>query len=173
MRSRGFVRRVLFAALSGMALALGLSFPANGLTRNEVEKVTVLLVGLAPELGPFAWDEEEADRWFDEDANWNGQIAAAGFTREGWKSALDTTFRGFLATIPEDIFSARLTAVFDGLEAMSHLSAEQRAEVRALAEEKIAEIRLLRAEGATFADVVRPYAARLDKVFETGIGDAE
>src|SRR5690606_26103921 len=117
------------------------------------------MVSLAPELGPFAWDEEEADRLFDEDSSWNGEIAAAGFSRDNWRHALDATFKGYLATIPNDVFSRRLTEALDGFDNASHLSDAQKQELRGLIEEKIAEIQLLRAEGARYADLVRPHAA--------------
>lgn len=51
MTGRGFFHQVLIAAISGMSLALGLTFPAKSLTHDEVERVTVLLVALAPDLG--------------------------------------------------------------------------------------------------------------------------
>ncbi len=168
MKHPSFFRRILIAAISGIGLALGLTFPAKSLSPDEVEKVTLLMVSLAPELGPFAWDEEEADRIFEEDSNWNGEIVAAGFSRQAWKKALDTTFRGYLATIPANVFSARLTEAINGFESASHLSTEQKAELRLLIEEKVAEIQLLRAEGARYADIVRPHAARLETAFDTG-----
>lgn len=168
MKHPSFFRRILIAAISGIGLALGLTLPAKSLSPDDVEKVTLLMVSLAPELGPFAWDEEEADRIFEEDSNWNGEIAAAGFSRQAWKNALDTTFRGYLATIPTDVFSNRLTEAIKGFDDAPHLSAEQKTELRSLIEEKIAEIQLLRAEGARYADLVRPHAAKLETAFDTG-----
>ena len=84
--------------------------PGRSLTVDEAQKITELLVSLSPDLGAFAYDEEEADRWFDEDAATGGRIAAAGFNRESWKEAVDATFRGYLATIPADVFAEQLAA---------------------------------------------------------------
>ena len=170
MKHPSFIQRILIAAIYGIGLALGLTFPAKSLSPDEVEKVTILMVSLAPELGPFAWDEEEADRLFDEDSSWNGEIAAAGFSRDNWRHALDATFKGYLATIPNDVFSRRLTEALDGFDNASHLSDAQKQELRGLIEEKIAEIQLLRAEGARYADLVRPHVAKLESAFDLALG---
>lgn len=167
---RRLLRQSLLAAIAGIGLALGLTFPANSLSTDEAGKVAALLAELSAELGDFAYDEEEADRIYDEDEASNGRIQAAGFDREEWKEAVDAVFRGYLATIPNDAFSARLTEGLQGFESMSHLSAEQKAEVRPLIEEKIAEIQLLRAEGAAYAKAVAPYAAKVEAAFDTGLG---
>lgn len=166
-------RQSLLAAVAGIGLALGLTLPARSLTADEAEKVTAVLADLSGDLGTFAYDEEEAGRIFDEDAAYNGRITAAGFSRESWQKALDETFRGYLATIPTAVFSARLTAAFDSLGKISHLTDEQKAAVLPMFEEKIAEIQLLRAEGAAFADVTRPHAARLEALFETSLVPSE
>jgi hypothetical protein len=168
-KKRSFLARILRAAIAGIGLALGLTFPADSLTVEQAEKVTALLVELSPDLGPFAYDEEEADRWFDEDQTADGKIAAAGFTRENWKKALGETFRGYLATIPNDVFSEKLSVPLRRLENASHMSEEQKAEVRAWADEEIAETQLLRAEGSAYVEMVRSLADTLDAVF--GIED--
>ena len=170
---RKLLRQGLIAAIAGIGLALGLTFPANSLTVGETGRVAALLAELSSELGDFAYDEEEADRIFDEDEAWNGRIKAAGFNREQWKKAVDAVFRGYLATIPNDVFSARLSEALKGLDSMSHLSAEQQEEVRSLFEEKIAEIQLLRAEGAAYAKAVAPYAAQIEAAFDTGLGPGD
>lgn len=166
-------RQALLAAVAGMGLALGLTLPARSLTADEAEKVATVLVDLSGDLGAFAYDEDEADRIFEEDAALNARIAAAGFSRESWQSAVDETFRGYLAAIPTDVFSARLTQIMQGVEAVSKLTDEQKAEMLPWIEEKIAEIQLLRAEGAPFADTVRPHAAKIEAVFETGLVPSE
>lgn len=173
MRKANLARHVLIAAACGIGLALGLAVPARSLTPAEAEKVSILLAGLGAELGPFAYDEEEAGRIFDEDELQQGRITAAGLDRESWIRVFDEMFRGYLATIPGDIFSARLSEAMEGIEALSYLTEEQKAEVRPLIEEKIAEIRLLRAEGAVYADMVRPHAAILEAAFETGLAQPE
>lgn len=166
-KKRSFLARVLCAGIGGIGLALGLTFPAGSLTIDEAEKVTSLLVELAPDVGPFAYDEDEADRWFDEDEATNGKIAAAGFDRESWKKALDEVFRGYLATIPAEVFAAQLAKPMQRLENAPDISEEQKAEIRAWAEEQIAETQLLRAEGDAYVDIVRSIADTLDAVFGT------
>lgn len=161
-------RQAVLAAIAGMGLALGLTLPARSLTADEAEKVAAVLVDLSGDLGAFAYDDEEAGRIFEEDAALNGRIVAAGFSRESWRSAVDETFRGYLASIPTDVFSAHLTEVMQGV-GTAKLTAEQKAELLPWIEEKIAEIQLLRAEGAPFAETVRPHAAQIEAVFETGL----
>jgi hypothetical protein len=170
---RKLLRQSLVAAVAGIGIALGLTLPAASLTVDEAGKVSALLAELSSELGDFAYDDEEADRIFDEDEASNGRIKAAGFDREEWKKAVDAVFRGYLATIPNDVFSARLSGALQAIDSMSHLSTEDRAEVRALFEEKVAEIQLLRAEGASYAKAVTPYAAQIEAAFDTGLGPAE
>ncbi|MEW9804581.1 hypothetical protein ABUE31_01105 [Mesorhizobium sp. ZMM04-5] len=169
MRKHGLFRRSLIAAISGIGLALGLNLPARSFTPDDAGRVTALLVELLPEFGPFAYDEEEADRIFDEDAVTDGRIMAAGFTRETWRRALGQAFRGFLATIPANVISERFTRSLESLDGASHLSGEQKAELRALMEEHVAGIELMRAEGAAYADMVRPYAAQFEAAFDTGL----
>jgi hypothetical protein len=167
MKKRSFLGRILRTAAAGIGLALGLTFPAGSLTVDEAQKVTALLVELSPDLGAFAYDEEEADRWFDEDAATEGRIAAAGFTRESWKEAVDATFRGYLATIPADVFAKRLAEPMERLESSTGVSDDQKAEIRAWAEEQIAETQALRDEGDAYVDTVRSLAAALDAVLGT------
>lgn len=170
---KSLIRHALIAAACGLGLTLGLTFPANSLTSGEAEKVAVLLTDLGSEFGPFAYDEEEAERIFDEDESYQARITAAGFSRETWTRAFNEMFRGYLATIPNNVFSTRLTQATESIETLSHLTEEQKAEVRPMIEEKIAEIQLLRAEGARYADVVRPHSAILETVFETGLAQAD
>jgi hypothetical protein len=162
VKNRSLFSRTLIAAISGIGLALGLSLPAKSLTADEARNVTALLVNLTPDIGPFAYDEEEADRWFDEDAEGEARISAAGFTRESWRKAVGETFRGYLATIPADIFAERLAAPMRRLESAPGISAEQKAEIRAWAQEQIAETQLLRAEGDAYVEIVRSFANKLD-----------
>lgn len=167
MKKHSLLHRTLIAAIAGIGLALGLTLPAKSLTADEAAKVTALLVELSPDLGPFAYDEEEADRWFDEDAASDGKIAAAGFTRESWRTALGETFRGYLATIPGDVFAEKLAEPIRRLENTPDVPEEQKAEIRAWADEQIAKTQLLRAEGDAYVDIVRSLAHTLDAVFGT------
>lgn len=165
MKKHSLFYRTIIAAVSGIGLAIGLTLPAESLTVGEAERVAALLVDLTPELSPFAYDEEEADRWFDEDATADGRIAAAGFTRESWKKALGETFRGYLATIPGDVFARRLAGPMERLENTPAASEEQKAEIRIWAQEQIAETQRLRAEGDAYVETIRSIADTLDAVF--------
>ena len=165
MKKTSFLARVLQTAVAGTALALGLTLSAKALTLEETGRVTALLVELAPDLGPYAYDEEEADRLFDEDAASENLIAAAGFSRDSWREALAVTFSGYLATIPEDEFSRRLSQPMQRLDEAAGLSDEQKAEIRAWAEQEIAALVKLREEGARHLDAVRPHAEELDRLF--------
>lgn len=173
MARKSLLRRALVTAICGIGLALGLNFPANGLTRAEADGVAALLVDLGSDFGPFAYDDEEADRIFDEDEAYQNRIAGAGFSRESWRKAFNEMFRGYLATIPNDVFSAKLTEALAAIDSLPQLTEEQKAEVRPMFEEKIAEIQLLRAEGAAHVGMARPHAAILETVFETGLAPTE
>ena len=163
-----FLKRTLVGGLLAASLALGtFVLPARALTMDEVGKVVQLLGELEPDLGRLAYDDEEADQWFDDDADLDGRIAKAGFTRESWKEALDATFRGYLATIPTERLETAFSGLTERLET-SDLNAEQKAEMRSFVETKIAETRALRAEGRQYVDVVRPFAARLGELLADG-----
>lgn len=149
----------LFAAVLGFCALVS---PAAALTEEEAGKVTRLLGELQPELGGLAYDEEAADDWFDRDQESEGRIEKAGFSREGWKEALDATFRGYLATIPEAEFEDRFANIEARLEASSTLTAEQKAAMREMFEEERAKTRALRAEGRQYLDIIRPHADLLD-----------
>lgn len=158
------LKPLLVAGLLGTGLGLGtFAVPARALTADEAERVVQLLGELEPELGRLTYDEEEADQWFDDDSAFEGRIVKAGFTRESWKKALDATFKGYLATIPEDEFEAKVTGLTERLE-NSDLTAEQKAEMLSFVETKIAETRALRAQGEQYADTVRPYAGQLQEL---------
>ncbi|MBB6464165.1 hypothetical protein HNQ96_000012 [Aminobacter lissarensis] len=163
------LKRHIAGGLLAASLALGaLVLPARALTVEEAGKVVQLLVELEPELGRLAYDEEEADQWFDDDAGLEGRIAKAGFDRESWKQALGATFRGYLATIAAERFEATFSGLTEKVDA-SDLNADQKAEMRSFVETKVAETRALRAEGARYVNAVQPYAARLNEL----LGDDE
>ncbi|AWC22905.1 hypothetical protein CO731_02373 [Aminobacter sp. MSH1] len=169
MTGLSLLKRHLAGSLLAASLALGaFVLPARALTFDEVGKVVQLLTELEPELGRLAYDEEEADQWFDDDAGLEGRIAKAGFSRETWKQALDATFRGYLATIATERFEATFSGLTERVDA-SDLNDEQKAEMRSFVETKIAETRALRAEGKKYVDAVQPYAVRLNEL----LGDQE
>ncbi|WP_378949365.1 hypothetical protein [Mesorhizobium sp. ANAO-SY3R2] len=170
MSGRRLLKFRLAAGLLAASLALGtLVSPAHALTADDVGKVTQILGELEPNLGRLAYDEEAADQWFDDDAELDGRIAAAGFSRESWKEALDATFRGYLATIPETEIETRFAELKAKLEASSSLTSAQKDEMRTFVATKIAETRGLRAEGRQYLGIVRPYADKLNEL----LGDEE
>lgn len=170
MSRRPFKAIRLAGGLLAASLALGtLVSPAHALTADEAGEVVRLLGELEPQLGRLAYYDEAADQWFDDDAELEGRIAAAGFSRESWREALDATFRGYLATIPEAEVEARFAELEAKLEASSSLSSAQKDEMRSFVAAKIAETRALRQEGGQYLDIVRPYADELNAL----LGDEE
>jgi hypothetical protein len=137
-----------------------LVLPAFALSPGEAEKVIELVEKLEPDHGKIAYDEEEADQWFEDDSA--GLIENAGFSRESWKAAFDALMEGHIALVPQGEFDAKLGALKARLESASGLSAEQRAAVTAAFDEQIAVIRTYREKGRKHMDVVRPLAARLE-----------
>lgn len=157
-------RRLLSAALcAGFLLAAD---PAVALTRDEATKVADLLAALQPAFGSFAYDEEIVGDWFERDAAERGLIAAAGFTAESWKIAVADTFRGLAALAPQseiEAIRAKLDAGADGLVA---LNAAQKAEALRALRTELARMLAFRAEGARFAEIVRPLAPRLKAILD-------
>jgi hypothetical protein len=148
--------RILSAALIGLVLSV---LPAVALSPAEAEKVIVLVEQLEPEHGQIAYDEDEADQWFEGDTE--GRIEKAGFTRESWKAAFDATLQGYLALLPQSEIDAKLGAVKASLDGASGLSADQKAAVQALYHEQVAAIRTYRLNGQKHMNIVRPLATRL------------
>lgn len=157
--------RHLAAGLLAASLALGTFVsPATALTEDEAGEVTRLLNELAPEQGNFAYDEEEADDWYDRDQDQNGIIEKAGFDRDSWRRVLGETFRGYLALMPDADFQARFKQINDKLNADTTLTSEQKLEMQAMVDEQWAVITKLREQGLEFADTVRPHADLLHVV---------
>lgn len=164
----GALRRVksLFLAV---VLCLGalLAPPALALTSAEATKVADLIAALQPSLGKFAYDDDIARTWFERDAEDGGLIRAAGFTAQSWEKAVGETFRGLMALTPQseiDELRRKLDAARTGFP---QLSAAQRAELLQSFEEEFQRTLALRAEGAAFADIVRPIAARLNTILQS------
>lgn len=156
--SSAFARRMA-AGLLAASLALGTFVsPANALTEDEAGEVTRLLNELYPAAGNFAYDDEEADDWYDRDQEQDRLIEKAGFDRDNWRRILGETFRGYLALMPDDAFTGRFNQINDRLKADTTLTSEQKQEMQAMVDEQWAEITRLREEGMAFADIVRPHA---------------
>jgi hypothetical protein len=164
-----FVRSALLA----LAIVTGLvvPLPAPALSASEAARVVQLLETLQQEFGDFAYDDEVADDWFEQDADSQGLIKAAGFTRQSWKKALDETWRGFLATIPEAEIRKSLADARRRAQQARSLTPEQQQAVLQLADENEKEIFRLRAEGEAFAAAVRPLAQRLRALAGQFAGD--
>ena len=155
-----------FKRLWTLAIALGFSvalLPSSALALSEKEAVAVvrLLESLRDELGNFSYDEGVAEDWFERDADSQGLIAAAGFTRETWKKALGETYRGFLANLPEAQVLKTFADARNRLEGTKSLTPEQKKLIRQTTDEKEKEILKLRAEGKAFAKTVQPLAERI------------
>lgn len=150
------VLRILPVALLGLVLSV---LPAFALSAGEAQKVIELVEKLEPDRGKIAYDEEEADQWFEDDSA--GLIEKAGFSREGWKEAFDAVMQGYLALVPQSEFDAKLSVIKTRLESASGLSAEQKAAVQAMFDEQVVAIHTYRQNGRQHMDVVRPLAARL------------
>lgn len=163
-------RRRLAVGLTMAAMIFGgaLVPPAMALTEDEVGTVTRLLGELEPELGKIAYDETTADEWFEKDADLDGRIAKAGFSRDDWKAAFDATYMGYLAMIPDSEITLKMAEIEARLEASATMNAGQKAAMREIMDEQFGKIRALRTEGADYIDTVRPYADHLHAVF----GDA-
>lgn len=162
--SSAFARRMA-AGLLVASLALGTFVsPANALTDEEAGAVTRLLNELYPAAGSFAYDDEEADDWYDRDQEQDRLIEKAGFDRDSWRRSLGETFRGYLALMPDDAFTGRFKQIDDRLKADTTLTSEQKQEMQAMVDEQWAEITRLREEGKAFADTVRPHADLLHVV---------
>lgn len=150
---------ILFAALS---LAVFLSTPTKALSGGEVESVVGVMEQLVDDLGDLAYDEEAADIWFEEDAAYEGRIAAAGFSRKTWRQALDRTMKGFFASLGQAALDAMLAPLLE-FASREDLSEAQQNAARAMIAEWQAKMADWRAQGAADADVVRPFASRIQK----------
>ncbi|MCR4520289.1 MULTISPECIES: hypothetical protein [Bosea] len=158
-------RRLLSAVLcAGFLFAAD---PAVALTRDEVAKVAELIAALQPGFGSFAYDEEIVGEWFERDSAERGLIRAAGFTAESWKIAVSETFRGLAALAPQSEIDALRAKLDAGASGLVGLNAAQKAEALQAPRVEFARMLAFRAEGARFADTVRPLAPRLKAVLDS------
>lgn len=151
-------------ALAGLLPFLALAFsvsPAKALTRQEAIVVVKLMQALTPEFGRLAYDEQAADDWFEADAESEGRITHAGFTRETWRVALGATVTGYIACLPEAEFRAKLSTMRANAESRGTFTAEQRRAIVEFADEITARLEAMRAEGRVYVEIVRPLAPRL------------
>lgn len=162
-RGLGGLRRRSGRLLAALfwAGATAVSSPAAALTPDEAEKVTDLLVALTPTLGRFAYDEEIARDWFAQDAEEGRVIQEAGFTAESWSRAVRETVQGFIASMGEDELAALHQDLCGGIRTLRQLGGSRAVEALKAIDEEYGRLLARRAEGAAFADAVRPIAPRL------------
>jgi hypothetical protein len=165
---QSFHSRTAAAVALAFALLAALSVSnfdkvALALTSREAATVVDLIEKLKTEFGDFAYDDDEANDWFEKDADSQKLISKAGFNQKSWKTAVDETMKGFFATLPE----AEIKAVLDGArqrtESAKDLKPEQKKALLELIEEQTKEILALREGGKPFATVVAPLAPRIRK----------
>jgi hypothetical protein len=149
--------RTLSAAMFGIVLS---ALPAFALSPGEAKKVVELVEKLEPDHGKIAYDEEEADQWFEDDSA--GLIEKAGFSRESWKTAFDAVMQGYMALVPQSEVDATLGEIKTRFESATGLTVEQKAALQAMYDEQVAIILAYREKGREHMDVVRPLAARLE-----------
>ena len=155
--------------LLAVALCTGFLFvadPAAALTREEAAKVVDLIAALQPAFGAFAYDEEIVGDWFERDAAERGLIRAAGFTAESWKTAVGDTFRGLAALAPQSEIDAMQAKLDDGAGGLIALNPAQKAEALQAFRTEFARMLAFRAEGARFAEIMRPLAPRLKAILD-------
>ena len=163
--ARRLKRRLLSAALcAGFLFATD---PAVALTRDEAARVAELIAALQPDFGPFAYDAEIVAEWFERDAADRGLIRASGFTAESWKTAVGDTFRGLAALAPQSEIDALRAKLDVGTGGLAALNAAQKAEALQALRVEFERMLAFRAEGARFADTVRPLAPRLKAILDT------
>jgi hypothetical protein len=165
---QGFPSRAAAAVALAFTLLATLSVAkfdkvAFALTSRDATSVVDLIEKLKTEFGDFAYDDDEADEWFEKDAETQKLITKAGFNQKSWKTAVDETMKGFFATIPE----AEIKTILDGArqraESAKDLKAEQKKALLELVEEQRKEIFALREGGKPFVGVVTPLAPRIRK----------
>jgi hypothetical protein len=159
------------AATLSLALATALTTQASALTDQEAATVVTLIERLQPELGPIAYDEEEAEIWFARDAVRERLIVKAGFTRQSWRAAFDATMRGYIATIPQARIDALFKQMRQRLEQAPRMTAEQRATAVEFVAAERERLDAIRTAGRPDAEVVRPFSARLSRLMESEIGE--
>jgi hypothetical protein len=164
------MRAATFALLAALVFVSPFSAtPASALTAKEADAVVSILEKLKADDVQIAYDAEAADDLFEQDDEDKKLITKAGFTQKSWKTALDSTMKGFFASIPE----AEISNIFDDLRKRmdaSQMTAQQKQMVTEMWSEERNKMAALRAQGAPFAATVSPLAPRLRKLTLDTIG---
>jgi hypothetical protein len=150
--------------LAAAIVILGVSIlpqTASALTRREATAVLDVIERLQPTFGRFAYHEEIADDWFERDAEGDRVIAKAGFSADGWRTALREIYSGYLAALPDAELQDVFSGLKQGIEKMKHLDAAQKKELLQDIDEQIRAMMVRRKEGAAFVDIVRPLVPRI------------
>lgn len=149
----------------GLAIAIAAFFHTSyalAFSSREAGTITAILEQLVPERGESVYlDEDAADDWYEFDVGESGLIADAGYSRSSWRDAYDKTLKGLIALMPETEIEAISAGLVEKVAAIAGLNDEQRREVLAAMEEVVERLLLLRQEGRSYADAVRPFEARL------------
>ena len=165
---QGFPLRAAAAVALAFALLAAWSVAkfdkvALALTSRDATTVVDLIEKLKSEFGDFAYDDDEADQWFERDAESQKLITKAGFNQKSWKAAVDETMKGFFATIPEAEIKTILDGALQRTQSATHLKAEQKKALFELVEAQRKVILALREGGKPFVGVVTPLAPRIRK----------
>ena len=151
----------IFKQLALAVLLAASAGPAAALDMGTADRVVTLMETIAAESGEDIY-YGAGDVFYELD--FNGHIAAAGFSSDDWVDAFDEVVTGYMATIPQDEFDAMFREVVAILEA-STLSNEQKAELRQDMVLHIAEAQRARESGMPHAEAVLPFAERLHPMF--------
>lgn len=159
------VRAGLVLAL-GWALVSTVAVPeARALDAREVEAVVTVLEKLASETGRSVFhDEDAAEEWFELDDESSRIIPAAGFSRETWKTAFDSTMTGFIASIPEAEFERMFGEFVDRIAEAGRLTAQQKQEAASILRAEMGWLDTFREQGARYEAVVGPFGGRLRRL---------
>lgn len=159
-----FRRDVLKSLLAALTL-LFFQGGAFALTTEEAGRVVGTMEALLNDLGDLSYDEEAADIWFEEDEAYQGRIAAAGFSRTGWRDAVDGTMNGFYASLDRGEVEAMFAAMLS-FEGRADFSDVQKAALRQMVRDTREKMARWRAAGSADATVVAPYASRIKAVLD-------
>lgn len=148
-------------ATAAFAALMWLAVPAFALDADTAATVVTIMEKISAESGEdIYYGAGEAFLELD----YNGHIAAAGFSNTAWVTVFDEVVTGYMATIPQEEFDALFRDVVVMLEESS-LSDEQKAELRQDIVLHIAEAQRARQSGGAHAQAVLPFVSRLYPMF--------
>lgn len=141
------------------------ALPAAALDSREAGQVVTILEKLVTETGSTVYyDAEAAEEWFQIDDEATGLIAAAGFTRQSWKTAFDQTMTGFIASIPPSELEQLMADFINQFGEAAKMTPEQKAQAASLMGAEMGHFDGIRARGAKYQEFVSPYTPRLRRI---------